>query len=292
MGKKRKYTGSRHVLQTVTLCISTAMVLILLGLIVLTVFTGHNLSNFVKENLTVTMILRGDMTESEAQQLIGNVRKLPYIKGLNYISKDEALKEVTKEMGADPREFAGGNPCTGSIELQLMPDYANNDSIQWISKKLKSFDKVSEIDYKSDLVKQANDTLSRISFVLLVLAALLVVISFSLINNTVRLNVYARRFTINTMKLVGAPWGFIRRPFIRDAFSLGFASAVIANAVLGAGIYLLWRDSPDILNVIDWKVMAITGGVVLVFGIFITTICSWISVNRFMRADAADLYKL
>lgn len=292
MGRKRKRAGSRHVLQTVTLCISTAMVLILLGLVVLTVFTGHNLSNYVKENLTVTMILSQDMTEPEAKQLIGEVRKLPYIKGLNYISKEQALREGTKELGADPTEFAGVNPFTASIELQLQPDYANNDSIRWISKRLRNFKKVSDIDYKSDLVEQTNTTLGKISVVLLVLAALLAIISFVLINNTVRLNVYARRFTINTMKLVGAPWGFIRRPFLRDAFTLGLASAIIAIAVLAGGVYLLWRDTPEILTVIDWKVMVITAGAVLVFGLCITTLCSLISVNRFLKAKSSDLYSI
>ncbi len=292
MGRKRKHAGSRHALQTVTLCISTAMVLILLGLVVLTVFTGHNLSNYVKENLTVTMILGQDMTEPEARQLIGEVKKLPYIKGLTYISKEQALREGTKELGADPTEFAGVNPFTASIELQLQPDYANNDSIKWISKRLMNFKKVSDIDYKSDLVEQTNTTLGKISVVLLVLAALLAIISFVLINNTVRLNVYARRFTINTMKLVGAPWGFIRKPFLRDAFTLGLISAIIAIAVLAGGVYLLWRDTPEILTVIDWKVMAITGGAVLVFGIFITTICSCISVNRFLKANSSEIYSI
>lgn len=292
MGRKRKHAGSRHVLQTVTLCISTAMVLILLGLVVLTVFTGHNLSNYVKENLTVTMILSQDMTEPEARQLIGEVRQLPYIKGLTYISKEQALKEGTKELGADPREFAGVNPFTASIELQLQPDYANNDSIRWISKRLRNFKKVSDIDYKSDLVEQTNTTLGKISVVLLVLATLLAIISFVLINNTVRLNVYARRFTINTMKLVGAPWGFIRRPFLRDAFTLGLASAIIAIAVLAGGVYLLWRDTPEILTVIDWKVMVITAGAVLVFGLTITTLCSLISVNRFLKASSSELYSI
>lgn len=292
MGRKRKHAGSRHVLQTVTLCISTAMVLILLGLVVLTVFTGHNLSNYVKENLTVTMILSQDMTEPEARQLIGEVRQLPYIKGLTYISKEQALREGTKELGADPREFAGVNPFTASIELQLQPDYANNDSISWISKRLRNFKKVSDIDYKSDLVEQTNTTLGKISVVLLVLAALLAIISFVLINNTVRLNVYARRFTINTMKLVGAPWGFIRRPFLRDAFTLGLASAIIAVAVLAGGVYLLWRDTPEILTVIDWKVMVITAGAVLVFGLTITTLCSLISVNRFLKASSSELYSI
>ncbi len=292
MGRKRKRAGSRHVLQTVTLCISTAMVLILLGLVVLTVFTGHNLSNYVKENLTVTMILSQDMTEPEAKQLIGEVRKLPYIKGMTYISKERALREGTKELGADPTEFAGVNPFTASIELQLQPEYANNDSIRWISKRLRNFKKVSDIDYKSDLVEQTNTTLGKISVVLLALAALLAIISFVLINNTVRLNVYARRFTINTMKLVGAPWGFIRRPFLRDAFTLGLASAIIAIAVLAGGVYLLWRDTPEILTVIDWRVMAITAGAVLVFGLCITTLCSLISVNRFLKANSSDLYSI
>ena len=290
--KKRNKAGTRHGLQVVTLCISTAMVLILLGMVVLTVMTGRNLSQYVKENLTVTMILSPETSDQEAQQLCTRVKSLSYINGLSYVSKDDALKEGTKELGADPSEFAGENPFTASIELQLAADYANNDSIKWIYKELKRYHGVAEIDYKKDLIESVNEWLRKISIGLLVLAGLLAVISFSLINNTIRLAVYARRFSIHTMKLVGASWGFIRWPFLKNAIGQGLLSAILALFVLGGAIYALYRYEPEMMTVIDVNVLAITGGAVLLFGLLITTFCAWLSVNKFLRMKAGDLYKI
>lgn len=292
MGKNRKKSRNRTGLQVLTLCISTAMVLILLGMVVLTVFTGKNLSSYAKERLTVTMILAENMTEPEAQNLCEKVKKLPYIASINYISKEQALKEGTKELGADPSEFAGMNPFTASIELQLTPDYANNDSIAKISKQLQQYKKVSEIDYRQDLIDSVNNTLRKISFVLLFLAALLTIVSFSLINNTVRLSVYARRFSIHTMKLVGASWGFIREPFLKRAITQGFVSALIALVILGSGVYGLYQYEPEIQKFLSWEELAITAGTVLLFGVLITTLCAWGSVNKFLRMKAGDLYKI
>lgn len=292
MGKNRKKPRTRTGLQVVTLCISTAMVLILLGMVVLTVFTGKNLSSYAKERLTVTMILAENMTDPEAQNLCEKVKTLPYIVGINYVSKEQALKEGTKELGADPSEFAGMNPFTASIELQLKPDYANNDSIAKISKQLQQYKKVSEIDYRQDLINSVNKTLRKISFVLLILAALLTVVSFSLINNTVRLSVYARRFSIHTMKLVGASWGFIREPFLKRAVGQGFVSALIALVILGSGVYGLYQYEPEMQKFLTWEELAITAGTVLLFGVLITTLCAWGSVNKFLRMKAGDLYKI
>lgn len=292
MGKKRRRVVPRTGLQVMTLCISTAMVLILLGMVVLTVFTGHNLSSYAKESLTVTMILAEDMTEPEAQQLCQKVRALPYISGLTYISKEKALEEGTKELGADPSEFAGTNPFTASVELRLQPDYANNDSIQKISARLRQYKKVTEIDYRQELIDSVNKTLQKISIVLLSLAALLTVVSFSLINNTIRLSIYARRFSIHTMKLVGASWGFIRKPFLRRAVTLGFVSSLLALLVLGMGVYGLFYYEPEMQAFLNWEELAITAASVLLFGILITTICAWASVNRFLRMKASDLYKI
>lgn len=292
MAKRRKKARRRYGLQVVTLCISTAMVLVLLGMVVLTVFTGRNLSSYVKENLTVTMILSPETSGQEAKALCKRVHGLRYINGLNYISSEQALKEGTKELGADPREFAGENPFTASIELHLKADYANNDSIEMISKELGRYRGVSEIDYRRDLVESVNDTLGKIGLVLLVLAALLTVVSFSLINNTIRLGIYSRRFSIHTMKLVGASWKFIRLPFIRDAVVQGLLSAFTAIAVLGCGMYVLYCYEPDLTVIIDWQVFAVTAVIVLLFGILITTFCAWVSVNKFLRMKAGDLYKI
>ena len=293
MNKKRnKASSSKQRLQVATLCISTAMVLILLGMVVLTVFTGLNLSSYVKENLSVTMVLSPDMSDQEAQRLCGLVEQQPYIAKANFVSKEEALKEGTKELGADPSEFAGENPFTAEIELQLKANYANNDSIKNISSQLKTYNGVTDIDYKQDLIDTVNNTLGKIGLVLIILAALLTIVSFSLINNSVRLSVYARRFSIHTMKLVGASWGFIRKPFLKRSVLLGLLSAFIALVVLGIGMYALWVYEPDITIVLNWEVMTITACVVIVFGVVITLFCTYFSVNKFLKMKAGDLYKI
>lgn len=204
MRKKNKKTRSRHGLQAVTLCISTAMVLILLGLVVFSVCTARNLSAYVKQNIVVTMMLQDDMTTGEAHQFCNKLQARPYICSLQYISKEQALREGIKALGTDPREFAEVNPFLSSIEITLKSDYANSDSLQFISKELKAYPKVSEVKYQKDLIDSVNENIAKISLVLLALAVLLTIVSFSLINNTVRLSIYARRFSIHTMKLVGA----------------------------------------------------------------------------------------
>lgn len=292
MTKNRHRAGSRHGLQVVTLCISTTLVLILLGLVLFTVSTAQNLSSYVKENLVVTLMLRGDMATPEGKQLCKSLRAKRYVSNATYVGKEAALKAGTKDMGIDPSEFVGYNPFTSSIELQLKADYANSDSLRWISKELRRDRRVTDIEFQQDLIDSVNSTLQKVSLVLLVLAALLTVVSFSLISNTVRLSVYSRRFSIHTMKLVGASWGFIRRPFLRNALAQGVIAALLADAVLGAGVYCLYEYEPEVVSVVNWQVLAITGGAVLLFGVVITTFCAYVSVNKFLRMTAGDLYKI
>ena len=293
MAKKRRRHGRRQgSLQIITLCISTSLVLILLGMVTFTVLTARNLSSYVKENLTVTLMLSEKMTVAESQRLRTSLNNKRYISRTLYISPQQALKEHVKAMGSDPTDFLGGNPFVGSIEMQLKAEYANNDSLKWITRELRANSNIEDITYQKDFMDQVNANLRKISIVLLVLAALLTFISFSLINNTIRLSVFSRRFAIHTMKLVGASWSFIRWPFIKRAIAEGLVAAIVADGVLAAGIYALYNLEPEILVVVDWRVMTITGVAVLLFGLIITTFCSYLSVNRFLRMSAGDLYKI
>ena len=291
MKKRSKKTGSRRGVQWVTLCISTAMVLVLLGIIVFSVQTSRNLSAWVRENLTVTVMLGDDVSVNEAKRLCRDLYHRPYARNIDYVSKEQALKEQTEAMGSDPSEFLGANPFVATLELQLKSDYANRDSLKWIVKELQKNAKVSDVAYQEDLMDNVNKNLGRMNVVLLCLAALLTFVSFSLINNTVRLSVYSRRFLIHTMKLVGASWSFIRRPFIRQAVVVGVVAALLAIAVLGGGVYALYTFEPNILNIITWRELTITAVAVLLFGLIITLFCTWYSVNRFLKMTAGELYK-
>ncbi len=293
MAKKRRRHGRRQgSLQILTLCISTSLVLILLGMVTFTVLTARNLSSYVKENLTVTLMLSEKMTVAESQRLRTSLNNKRYISRTLYISPQQALKEHVKAMGSDPTDFLGGNPFVGSIEMQLKAEYANNDSLKWITRELRANSNIEDITYQKDFMDQVNANLRKISIVLLVLAALLTFISFSLINNTIRLSVFSRRFSIHTMKLVGASWSFIRWPFIKRAIAEGLVAAIVADGVLAAGIYALYNLEPEILVVVDWRVMTITSVAVLLFGLIITTFRSYRSVYCFLRMLSGDWYKI
>ena len=191
-------SGSLFDMQFITSCISTMLVLLLLGMVVFFVMTANNLSVYVRENINFSVLLNDDMKEAEAIRFQKQLEEEPFVKQATYISKAQALKEQTEAMGTDPAEFLGYNPFTASIEIKLNAAYANSDSLD--NKK------VIEVNYPQDLIDTINQNIRKISMFLLGLAALLTLISFALINNTIRLTIYSKRFLIHTMKLVGASW--------------------------------------------------------------------------------------
>ena len=268
------------------------MVLILLGVVAFSVLTARNLSNYVKENLTVTVMLADTVSANDAHRLCRDLYHRPYARNIDYISKEQALKEQTVAMGSDPSEFLGMNPFVSTLEMQLKSDYANRDSLSWITRELARNPKVTDVVYQDDLMDRVNRNLQKVSLVLLVLATLLTFISYSLISNTVRLRVYSQRFLIHTMKLVGASWGFIRHPFMRDGLLVGLVAAFLACCVLGGGVWMLFQYEPNLSTIITWQVLAITGVAVVSFGLVITLLCSYISVNHFLRMSAGELYKI
>ena len=292
MKRRREKAGHRQGVQLVTLCISTAMVLVLLGLVVFSVQTSRNLSQWVKENLTVTVVLNDEVSEGDAKQFLQDLTHRPFSKDIHYISREQALKEQTEAMGSDPSEFLGMNPFPATLELQLHSDYANVDSLVWISEELRKNPKVTDVAYQVDLMDSVNRNLTKVNILLLVIAGLLTFVSFSLISNTVRLSVYSRRFLIHTMKLVGASWGFIRRPFMKQGLLVGILAALLAIGVLGGCVYGLYYYEPMMMTIITWEVLVITGVAVLLFGIIITSVCSYISVNKFLRMTPGELYKI
>ena len=292
MTKKRKSPRNHRGMQVVTLCISTTMVLILLGMVVFSVLSARNLSDHMRENLAMTIILKDSVTVNDAHLMCRDLYHRPYSRNIDYISKEQAQREQVKELGSDPSEFLGFNPFPATLEVQLKSDYANRDSLKWIVKEIQKDDRVTEINYMEDLMDKVNRNISRVSIILLALAALLTFVSFSLISNTVRLSVYARRFVIHTMKLVGASWGFIRRPFLKQAIGIGVLAAILAILVLGACVYGLFITQPGIEEVVTWQVLAITAGAVFLFGVVITSLCAWLAVNKFLKMTAGELYRI
>ncbi len=277
-------------MQFITACISTTMVLILLGLMLFLVLSAHRLSVYVRENLNFTVLLNNDAPESAILALQKRLDSEAFVKASAYISKEEALKEEVETMGSDPVEFLGYNPFSPSIELKLHAAYANADSVAWIKERILADKLVTDVDYRQGLMDSVNRNISKLSIGLLAVAALLTLISFALINNTVRLTIYSKRFLIHTMKLVGAGWGFIRRPFLRRNFWVGLSSGVLADAVLVAAAYALVSYEPGLLAVITTDILLWVMLSTLLFGVLITCLCAYISINKYLRLSAGDLY--
>lgn len=290
--KKGKRKRSLSGMQIFTSCISTALVLVLFGLVVFFVQVAHRLSDSVKEDLVVSVLLSDEAGQDAIQTYTREIQQKTYIKQLDYISKEQALKEHIEEMGTDPEEFLGSNPFSPSLEVHLKADYANSDSLSWITRDIKSQPIVLNVVYQKDLIDSLNQNLQKVSLVLLILAALLTFVSFGLINSTVKMSLYANRFLIHTMKLVGARWSFIRRPFLARSFWIGLISAILANGVLIAGIHLFVHYDPVLENIITLHMVAIMGGAVLLAGILLTLTCSYFSVNKFLKMKAGELHEM
>ena len=290
MGNQNKYkSGSIFDMQFITSSISTTLVLLLLGLVVFFVLTAHNLSVYVRENISFSVLISDDMKEADILKLQKKLNQEPFVKQSEYISKKQALKEQTEAMGTDPEEFLGYNPFTASIEIKLHSDYANSDSIAKIEKMIKKNINIQDVLYRKELIDAVNDNIRNISL-LLALAVVLTFISFALINNTIRLAIYSKRFLIHTMKLVGASWGFIRGPFLRKNVWSGILAAIVADSILMGTAYWAVTYEQELLQVITPEVMLIVCASVLAFGIVITWLCAYFSMNKYLRMKANSLY--
>ena len=277
-------------MQFITAGISTTMVLFLLGFVVFFVLTANNLSVYIRENIAFSAILDDGIKETSIIKLQESLNKKDYVKQTVYISKDEALKEQIEAMGTDPSEFLGHNPFNASIEIKLNAGYTHPDSIKWIEKELMENKSILEVSYPQNLLDSVNRNLQKISAFLLGLAVLLSLISFSLKNNTIRLTIYSKRFLIHTMKLVGASWGFIRRPFITRNLWIGILSGAVANAILTASAYTAVKYEPELLAIVSPESIMIVAAAVMVFGMIITTFCAYISINKYLRMKISELY--
>lgn len=286
--KKKKHAGT---LNTVTTCISTTMVLLLLGVVVFFVSVAYNFSRSVRENFAVEVLLDDSIRSNELADLKAYLVAQPYTRTVTYISKEEGTRMLLEDLDGRPEDFLGGSPIPAEYEVMLKAPYACPDSLALFMPALTQKPYVRDVIYPIDLLAGFDQVLRTGSLILLSIAALLALISFVLINNAVRMGVYARRFSIQTMKLVGARRGFIRRPFMMQAFWTGLLSAVLAGLLLMGGIMTLadMNDNSE-FEVITPGVITLTLGVVLAAGLLLTMLCTYFSVNRHLHMRHSDAY--
>ena len=277
-------------IQTVSVYISTTLGLLLLGIMGILLVSGQAVSKRIKENFNITVVIDRNAEEEAILKLKKRIDSKEYTLGSRYISKEEALEEAKTNLGTDPMELLGTNPYEAEIELNLKKEFSSVEQMAIIEKELLKNKEVTEVIYHKGHIDTVNRNIKKAALLLLTLLVLLTVISWSLISNLVRLSIYSKRFLLHTMKLVGATWGFIRRPFLLHNMWIGLAAGVIANALLGTAIYMIQQRAPEMALLLPVKELAVVGGAVMLFGITICTLCAFLSVNRFLRMRNNDLY--
>lgn len=283
--KKRKID-----LLFITACISTSLVLLLIGIVALLLLTANDLSRHLKQEMTVEVILKESITDAQFSALRRNIEAAPYCAVCSYISKEDALRDMTKAMGTDPSQFLEYNPFYASLNIRLEADYACNDSLKVIEKKIAAQDGVREVTWQKDLLDIINSNIRKVAGLLLVLAMILSLVSFTLINNTIKLTIYAQRFVLYSMKLVGAKWSFIRKPFISRNLWIGFTSAVLTCIIIWYGLRIGLKYEPWLIMLAEPRIIIPVFGVVTLIGLLITGICALHSVNRFLRMKSGELH--
>jgi len=262
----------------------------MIGLIGILLLNAHRISVNVKENIGFSIILKENVKEADIFKLQKTLDATRYIKSTQYIPKEKAAKEFQQELGEDFVSFLGFNPLLSSIEVKLYANYANTDSLSMIEKDLANYEPVKEIYYQKSLVHLINDNVRKISFLILLFCGLLCIIAISLINNTIRLSIYSKRFIINTMQLVGATNSFIRKPFLYRSIMHGIYGASIAIGLILTTLYWTEKQLQDIVQLTDLNLIFVLCLGLLFIGIIINLISTFFAVNKYLRLRTNDLY--
>ncbi len=282
-GSEDKSGRKRLQASTITTIISISLVLFMLGLLGLIVLHAGKLSDYVKENIGFSVIIKENIKDARILEFQKRLDTESFVKSTEYITREKAAEDLTKELGEDFIDFLGYNPLLASIDIRLNADYANNDSLKVIEKRLLDNSVVKEVFYHKSLVDAVNDNIKRISIILLAFSTVLLLISIALINNTIRLSVYSKRFIIKTMQLVGATRSFISKPFILKSLLHGLISSLIAIFLLGVVLYFSRRALPELIELQDIDLFLSLFGLVTLLGLFITGVSTLLAVGRYLN---------
>ncbi|MBK7173190.1 MAG: cell division protein FtsX [Bacteroidales bacterium] len=273
-----------------TSIISIMLVLYMLGLLGLIILHASKLSEYVRENISITVLLKEDVNDEMVLNFRQRLEQTGYVKSSRYITRDEAAKELTKDLGEDFVQFLGYNPLPPTIDLQLKSEYANTDSIAKIEKRLITNRIVKEVVYQKSLIDEVNSNISKITLVILGFSLILLLIAIILIHNTIRLSIYARRFIIRSMQLVGATEAFIRWPFILRSMLHGLYAGILSVALLVGTLWLAQQKIPELVNLQDSYQFGLFFLMILLAGIILSAFSTLFAVRRFLRMKSDSLY--
>lgn len=270
--------------------ISISLVLFLVGMAGVLIVNARSVSNYFKENITVSAILTPEADEADASALADSLERTGYVRDVRIISKEEGTDEMKEILGDDFMDVFEVNPIPVSLELQIAAGYIYTDSLAVIEESLYAWPAVDEVVYQQSLVELLEANLERIGLVTGVFVLLLLFISVVLINNTVRLNVYAKRFTIHTMRLVGATKGFITRPFVGQAFFQGLISGAIADVFILGALYLIRNEFYQLFSLFDAMLLGAVMAATVVLGMLICMISTSAGVRSLISLNRSELY--
>ena len=270
--------------------ISLSLVLFVIGLLGLVLINAQRLSNYVKENIGFTIMLKEVVNEIEIMNFQKTLDASDFAKSSTFVSKEQATKDLQNDLGEDFVSFLGYSPLLASFDVKLNASYANTDSLAFIKAELNNYPLVHTIFYQENLIDKLNSNVNRLSFFLFSFCLLLFVIAFALINNTIRLSVYSKRFLIRTMKLVGATNSFIQRPFLIKGIYQGIYSSIFAIFMLIGSIQLIQSETASILNITDLKIIGLIFIIIFIFGFFLSWISTFFAVRKFIKQNESELY--
>ena len=273
-----------------SIVISMSLVLFLLGILGFLLLNANRLSNHVKQNIGFSVMIKEGVKDVDIMQLQKLIDSKAYSLETDWVSKEDAATELQEQLGEDFISFLGYNPLLESIDIKLKATYANPDSLLVLQEELTKNDLIHEVFYQKDLVEKISENMRKMSIFLLSFCFLLFIISFTLINNTIRLSVYSKRFLIRTMKLVGATNKFIKGPFLSDSIYNGMYSSLVAICMLLTLFQLLHSDMPDFLNIQDLKSMGIIFASIFVAGILFTWLSTFFALRKYLRIKESEIY--
>lgn len=288
--RENKLLRRRMVNAYLSSVISISLVLLLVGAAALLAVNVGGVSRYLKENMKISVIFNQEVTGEQAEKYAGSASLLPYVKEVRVVSREEGEKELAKMLGEDFLSVFETSPVPVSADVSLKAEYVVADSLALVVKALSASPLVDEVDSRQGLVEALDTNLTKISAVFAVLIAVLLFISFALINNMVRLSVYARRFTIHTMKLVGATRSFITAPFLKAALVQGLVASVISTAALSGILYALNRSFPEFFSVLSRSSLLIAAGIIFATGALLCTLSTYFVVGKLSEAPKDDLY--
>lgn len=288
--KEERYRRRRLQTAYVSTVISISLVLFMMGLLGLIILKAHRVSELVKENISLEIIMKETSREAEILEMKKSLDASDYVKSTQYITKEKAAEELQEILGEDFVAFLGYNPLLPTIDVKVKAVYSNNDSLKIIVNRLSQAAPVKEVIYQQSLVQVINDNIQRIGIALLGLSLVLLFVAIMLINNAIRLSVYSKRFLIRTMQLVGASQGYIRRPFVYKGIVQGFIGGVMALIFLGLSMYFMQSKVPDLIDIADIDLYLQLFAMVTLIGVFIAWFSTFFAVQKYLRMKIDNLY--